>query len=157
MKLLFLCTHNACRSILSEAITRRLAAGRIDAASAGISPASQVHPLTLKFLHQHGYDTTDLYSKSIEAVRAFEPAAVITVCNSAARESCPVWLGRASKAHWGLPDPSHFNGSGTDGDKAFARVVATIEGRIGRLLEQPFESMTSEQLAQLLNDVAEQG
>ncbi len=157
MKLLYLCTHNACRSILSEAVTRRLAAGRIDVASAGTSPAAKVHPLTLQFLHQHGYNTTGLHSKSIEAVRPFDPDVVITVCDSAARESCPVWLGQALKAHWGLTDPSHFTSSVTDIDDAFAKVMAKIEQRIGRLLELPFESMTGGQLTLLLNDIGEQG
>ncbi len=157
MKVLFLCTHNACRSILSEAITRRLAAGRIETASAGTSPAVQVNPQTLQFLHQNGFDTAGLCSKRIEEVRSFEPDVVITVCDSAARESCPIWLGQALNAHWSLPDPSRLTGSVMDRDNAFGTVMATIEQRINRVLQQPFETMTDEQLTRLLNDIGEHG
>jgi len=157
MKILFLCTHNACRSILSEAITRGLATGRIDVASAGTSPAAQVHPLTLRYLHNHGYDTGDLRSKSIAAVRSFGPDVVVTVCDSAARESCPVWLGKVIRVHWVLPDPSRYEGNSEGKAEAFARVMATIEKRIGLLLEQPFENMSAEQLTTVLDEIGGQG
>lgn len=72
MKLLYTCTHNACHSLLNEAITRELAGDRIQVASAGSSPAGRIHPLTLEYLQGFGYSTEGLYSKSIEAVKPFE-------------------------------------------------------------------------------------
>ncbi|MEZ5502409.1 MAG: arsenate reductase ArsC [Halioglobus sp.] len=155
MKLLFLCTHNACRSILSEAMTRQIAGTRIAVASAGTEPAGAVHPLTLAALARHGYDTGDLHSKSIDAIRPCQPDVVITVCDRAAAESCPVWLGSAIRAHWGLPDPSALAGS-ADATEAFDRVMATIEQRIRRLLEQPIAGMETGQLAALLNAIGRQ-
>ncbi|MCS5565695.1 MAG: hypothetical protein NZ729_05360 [Methylococcales bacterium] len=80
MKNLFVCTHNACRSILAEAITRHLSRGRFEVASAGSSPAGQVHSLTLQFLGAHGYSSQGLSSKDCEAVSGFLPDVVITVC-----------------------------------------------------------------------------
>ena len=139
MKILFICTHNACRSILSEAIARQLGRGRIQVASAGSNPATQVHPLTLAYLRDRGYRTDGLH------------------CDQAAQEPCPVWLRTALKVHWGLPDPSRQAGSDQDRAECFARVIATIEQRIARLLEQPFETMDAEQLTCLLGDAGGQG
>jgi arsenate reductase (thioredoxin) len=156
MKLLFICTHNACRSILSEAMTRQIAPGRIEVASAGSSPADQVHPLTLEHLKNHGYSTEGLYSKSIDAVRPFEPNVVVTVCDNAAKESCPIWLGIAIKVHWGLSDPSRHEGADEDKAEVFTKVMATIERRIGRLLEHPFETMDAEQLAAVFSEIGGQ-
>ncbi|MBK6287888.1 MAG: arsenate reductase ArsC [Gammaproteobacteria bacterium] len=157
MKILFICTHNACRSILSEAIARQLGRGRIQVASAGSNPATQVHPLTLAYLRDRGYRTDGLHCKSIDALGSFGPQAVVTVCDQAAQEPCPVWLGTALKVHWGLPDPSRQAGSDQDRAECFARVIATIEQRIARLLEQPFETMDAEQLTCLLGDAGGQG
>ncbi|MEZ5573018.1 MAG: arsenate reductase ArsC [Halioglobus sp.] len=153
MKILFICTHNACRSILSEAITRQLADGRIQTASAGTSPAAEVHPLTLRYLHEHGYDSANLRSKPLDSLCGFEPDVVITVCDSAAGESCPLWLGAAIKIHWGLPDPSHQQGTEDQICASFAAVIAAIERRTQRLLEQPFEAMKANQIADLLTDI----
>jgi arsenate reductase len=156
MRLLFLCTHNACRSILCEAIARRLAADRIEVASAGSQPSGQIHPLTLDFLTRSGYPVTDLCSKAIDEVESFAPDAVIMVCDDAASEGCPVWLGSVAKAHWGLPDPSRLKGSEHEIEAAFCRVVRTIEGRINRLLREPFEDMQTVKLTELFNCIGEQ-
>lgn len=153
MKLLFICTHNACRSILCEAMARDIAPDRIEAASAGSSPADRVHPLTLEYLEDHGYRTDGLYSKSIDAVRSFEPNVAVTVCDNAAKESCPVWLGTAIKAHWSLADPSRHDGTYKDQAEAFAGVAATIEQQIERLLEQPFETMDANQLLAVFSEI----
>lgn len=155
MRLLFVCTHNACRSILGEVITRALGGDRIEAASAGSNPAGRVHPLTLNYLDAHGYSTAGLRSKSFADVQAFNPDAVITVCDRAANESCPVWLGGAVKAHWGLPDPSHLEGSDEDRLAAFDVVRAIISRRIEALLQKPFEDLKAEQLALLLRALGE--
>lgn len=157
MKLLFICTHNACRSILSEVITRELAAGRIETASAGSHPGGQVHPLTLTHLAKRGHSTAGLSSKGLDDVRAFAPDVVITVCDSAAKESCPVWFGDVIKVHWGLTDPTHPGDADSDRvEDTFARVIATIRTRTRQLLKQPFERMTREQLTTLFRQIGEQ-
>ena len=154
MKLLFICTHNACRSILAEAITRRLAGERIEVASAGSEPAGRVHPLTERFLKRHGYPTKNLHSKGFDDLGEFCPDVVITVCDSAAQESCPVWLSRdVVTAHWGLPDPSHLAGSDADRDRAFEKVAAMLNDRIEGLLAQPFERMNEARLGELFRSL----
>jgi arsenate reductase len=156
VRLLFVCTHNACRSILGEVIARKLGAGRLETASAGSNPSGRVHPLTLQYLNDHGYRTEELHSESFADVQDFKPDAVITVCDRAAKEPCPVWLGRAVQAHWGLPDPSHLEGSDAERTAAFDAVAAIIEMRITVLLQSPFETLNGEQLAALLQSIAEQ-
>ena len=91
----------------------------------------------------------------VKTLTEFEPDAVITVCDSAANESCPVWLsGNAVVAHWGLPDPSHLNGTDGERDGAFRSVAATLTTRIEYLLSQPFESMDQTALKRLLDTLA---
>ena len=156
LKLLFLCTHNACRSILCEAVTRKVAEGRIEVASAGSHPAGQIHPLTSEQLLVRGYSLDGLHSKSVEALASFEPDAVITVCNQAASETCPVWLGRATKVHWGLPDPSQLKGTTEEVNQAFSDVIDKIEGWINLLLEKSIENAGARKLAEILNQIGEQ-
>jgi arsenate reductase len=152
MKLLFVCTHNACRSILAESITRRLANARIDVASAGSAPAGRIHPTTLQYLRSIGHPVDGLSSKGFDELGEFAPDVVITVCDTAASETCPVWLiNDAITAHWGLPDPSQMEGSDADRLAAFESVARILENRINRLLNQPFESTNDSELTNLLN------
>lgn len=153
MRLLFLCTHNACRSILCESITKGLAGGRITAASAGSCPAGRVHPLTLKYLSAAGYSVAGLQSKSLDAVSSFAPDAVITVCDDAASESCPVWMGDVARVHWGLADPSHLNGSDEEIEIAFQQLIKTIEGLIKNLLNELDETMKNQDLENILQGI----
>jgi arsenate reductase len=134
LKLLFICTHNRCRSILAEAIANHFFHGQIEAQSAGSQPAGEVHPLTLRYLHEAGIPTTGLASKSWDELEAFAPDIVITVCDSAAGESCPVWFGKSRRLHWGLPDPSRATGSEEEIRAAFLAVMKTLEQRIRALL-----------------------
>ena len=131
---LFVCTHNRCRSILCEALSHHLAPGRLRAFSAGSQPAGAVHPATLAALEARGIATAGLESQSWDAFAGLDPDAVITVCDSAAGEQCPLWMGRSPKVHWGLPDPSKVEGSEAEQAAAFDAVIATIEGRLRRLL-----------------------
>lgn len=135
MKILYICTHNRCRSILCEAITRSRAAGLIEARSAGSQPAGAVHPLSLKYLAEAGYDTQNLTSQSWDEFEDFAPDLVITVCDSAAGESCPVWFGRTLKVHWGLNDPSKHKGTEAEVAAAFRASIQTIEQRVNALIE----------------------
>ncbi len=156
MNILFICTHNRCRSILAEAITRQLSNGRLSAKSAGSEPAGRVHPLTFKQLALHGYDIEGLSSKSWEqAVKGCRPDIVITVCDRAAEEACPIALGNAVKGHWGLIDPTQLSNSLLTEDEAFNCVIKTIEARIQRLLDEPFETLDKTALQQLINQLGE--
>ena len=132
--LLFICTHNRCRSILCEALTNHLARGQLQAYSAGSQPAGAVHPDTLHQLAARGIATDGLASESWHAYEELDPDAVVTVCDSAAGEQCPLWLGAAGKVHWGLPDPSKVEGTAAARDAAFLAVMGTIEERIAGLL-----------------------
>ena len=134
MKLLFICTHNRCRSILAEAITRHLSDGSIQAASAGSQPVGEVHPLSLKYLQEMEISTDGLKSQSWDELESFEPDVVITVCDSAAGEQCPVWFGQSIKVHWGLPDPSKIEGSDEEIATGFYTVMGIIEKRIEALI-----------------------
>lgn len=154
MNLLFVCTHNACRSILAETITRSLAGGRIGVASAGSQPAGVIHPLTVEFLQSRGYPTDSLRSKGFDDLGDFKPDVVITVCDSAANESCPVWLRNdAISVHWGLPDPSHLAGTAAERSAAFMSVAEVLKSRMAALLREPFETMDSSALMRLLNSL----
>lgn len=134
-KILFLCTHNACRSILSEVISRHFNSGDdLQVASAGSAPAGQVHPLTLKYLAIHGYNNEGLNSQSWDDFADFAPDVVISVCDRAANESCPLYLGPAKRLNWALPDPSHLSKAELANDpqaqdKSFAQVIKRIENR----------------------------
>lgn len=150
LNILYICTHNRCRSILSEAITRKLAPDLIRAQSAGSVPVAEVHPLSIKYLQQAGYDTQGLSSKSWDELDTiypnFTPDVVITVCDQAAGESCPLWLGSTPKLHWGLSDPSKLAaGYDKEGhnltdvnqqtEQAFQATIAQIESRVRKLIE----------------------
>lgn len=135
LKVLFICTHNRCRSVLFEALTNQLANGRIIAQSAGSSPAGEIHPGTLKHLAAKGIDTSTLRSKSWDECESFSPDLVVTVCDSAAGEMCPVWFGLAQKLHWGLSDPSAVKES-EEQDNAFSQTMSEIETRVNRILAE---------------------
>ena len=134
MKVLYICTHNRCRSILSEAITNHWAWGKIKARSAGSQPAGAVHPLSLKYLQEAGIATNGLKSQSWDEFADFAPDVVITLCDSAAGESCPLWFGKAIKLHWGLADPSRREGDDAAVARAFRDTMEIIWQRVEGLL-----------------------
>jgi len=158
MKILYICTHNRCRSILSEAITNHLCKknhiiNQLQAYSAGSQPAGQVHPLSLKYLQEKGMPTSDLNSQSWDDFETAQPDIVITVCDSAANEACPVWFGDSAKIHWGLPDPSKVEGSNEEVRDAFYAVMQTIEQRVEKLLNLDLQGLSQVKLQSLLNDL----
>ena len=153
MKILFICTHNRCRSILSEAITNHLAQGRLQAFSAGSQPAGIVHPLSLQYLAEKGISTKGLKSQSWDDLGDEQPDIVVTVCDDAASESCPVWLGNTAKVHWGLPDPSKLEGSEETIRDAFFAVMQTIENRVQKLLALDLEALSKEERQVVLNSI----
>ncbi|MFT5320862.1 MAG: arsenate reductase [Pseudohongiellaceae bacterium] len=132
IKILFICTHNRCRSILAEAVAKHVGAGKIIAASAGSEPAGKIHPLTLEALKAAGVSVAGLRSKSWHELEDFAADVVITVCDNAANETCPVWLGNTKKVHWGLADPSALEGSGHSVMLAFQDTIDTLMSRLNK-------------------------
>lgn len=149
LKLLFICTHNRCRSILAEAITNSISNGKIVARSAGSSPQGQVHPLSLHYLNQHKFPVDGLSSQSWNEFESFAPDAILTLCDSAAQEPCPVWFGHSVQVHWGLKDPSKEHES-TRQEQAFGHTISVIEQRIQHLLATGLADRSNQNLRENL-------
>ena len=135
-RILFVCTHNRCRSILCESIARGRSKGSLITASAGSDGGGRIYPLTLDMLIAAGYPIEGLVSQSWHDLESFNPNLVITVCDSAAAEVCPVWMGSCEKRHWSLPDPSKLEGDSVRQLAAFQDVMTTIEARVDALFEE---------------------
>ncbi|EBA10886.1 arsenate reductase ArsC [Roseobacter sp. CCS2] len=147
MNILVLCTGNSARSILLETILNHRSDGRIKAWSAGSKPAGQVHVQSLRLLADKGFPTSGLTSQSWDDfAKPDAPAmyAVITVCGSAAGETCPYWPGTPLRAHWGVEDPAAA--APDDQPAAFAETYAILSAKADALLALPFEEMTQEDL-----------
>ncbi|WP_422416842.1 arsenate reductase ArsC [Pseudomonas sp. GZD-222] len=153
MRILFMCTANSCRSILSEALFNHLAPAGFEAVSAGSFPKGQVLPRSLSTLQRAGIAISGLSSKGNDAFADNPPDIVITVCDNAAGEACPVYFGPALKSHWGLEDPSETHGSEAQIEAAFDATLAHIERRCKAFLALPFEQLESEGLQRELNRI----
>ena len=129
MHVLFLCTGNSCRSILGEATFNHLAPPGWHAMSAGSHPTGTVHPRSLALLQREGISTEGLHSKSWDGLPV-TPDVVITVCASAAGETCPAYLGPVLRTHWGVDDPAHVTGTDEVIDRAFATAYRTLRAAI---------------------------
>lgn len=154
MKVLFMCTANSCRSILSEAMFNHLAPQGFQAVSSGSFPKGQVLPRSLSTLQAAGISTEGLYSKGSDAFEDSPPDVVITVCDKAAGEACPVYFGPAVKAHWGLEDPSDVNGDEASVQAAFDATLETIATRCRAFFALPFSQLTPVQLKTELERIA---
>lgn len=141
MNVLFLCTGNACRSILAEATFNHLAPAGWLAMSAGSRPTGQVHPRSLALLARESIATEGCHSKSWEALPAM-PDIVITVCGNAAGETCPAYLGPVLRAHWGVDDPAHVCGSEAEINAAFQHAYQVLRARIEALLALPLATLS---------------
>jgi len=136
---LFLCTGNSARSILSEAILNRLGEGRFRAFSAGSKPVGRVNPGALELLRRLDYPTGELHSKSWDEFAGPDAAAmdyVITVCNNAAGETCPVWPGHPSTEHWDIADPAGVGETDEERRAAFEEAYAVLKKRIEKFVER---------------------
>lgn len=153
MKLLFICTHNRCRSIIAEAVTRQWGGPQLEARSAGSAPSGVVHPLSLRYLQEAGVNTDGLCSESWDAHQGWAPQVVITVCDQAAGESCPLWFDQAIKVHWGLRDPSRLEGSEAQVGSAFRDTIATLKRRIEVLAAAQPDQLPPAALEQLLQQL----
>lgn len=136
IKILVLCTGNSCRSIMGEALFNHLGKGRFEAVSAGSQPAGYVHPKSLETLKRHGVGIENPRSKTWDefADRAFD--LVVTVCDQAAGESCPLFPGKPKKLHWSIPDPAKATGTEADIEATFNQAFFMLKERIEGLLNE---------------------
>ena len=157
MKVLFLCTGNSCRSILGEATFNHLAPRGWHAMSAGSKPTGKVHPRSLALLEREGIAIDGYHSKSWDALPA-TPDIVITVCSSAAGETCPAYLGPVLRTHWGVDDPAHATGTDLEIDAAFMAAYRTLRRRIEAFVALPLHELQQDRarLKQELDRIGEQ-
>ena len=153
---LFLCTHNSARSVMAEALLNTLGRGCFQAFSAGSMPSGRVNPFAVQKAKTLGYPPDSIRSKSWDEFAT--PGAprmdiVITVCDNAAGEACPVWPGHPATAHWGFPDPSAAEGSDDDKRKAFDQVFHAIRHRVELLVNLPVEKLERLALANELKRI----
>ena len=156
---LFLCTGNSARSIMAEALLNKAGAGRFRGYIAGSHPAGEVNPLTLDLLKRNNFPLDGLRSKSWdEFARPDAPAMdfVLTVCDQAAGEVCPLWPGQPMTAHWGVEDPVAAQGTEEERQKVFSSVFRTLHTRIGLLVSLPLEKLDKLSLQQELHSIAKQ-
>jgi len=156
LKILYICTHNRCRSILSEAITNHYGQGKLLAKSAGSQPVGEVHPLSIKYLAEAGIPTENLSSQSWNEFEAFEADIVVTVCDSAAKESCPLWFGDSLQIHWGLKDPSKLDGSEEEVAAAFRHTINEIRQRVDAMIQAELAPLDKAAKAQALKALGAQ-
>ena len=133
-KVLVLCTGNSCRSIMAEALINDLGQGRFQAWSAGSFPTGHVHPRSLDTLRRHGIDPGEPRSKSWNELSRQPFDLVITVCDQAAGESCPIFPGQPRKLHWSTPDPAKAQGTEVEIAAAFDRAFLLLKTRIEELI-----------------------
>lgn len=154
-KVLVLCTGNSARSILGEVLFNELGKGMFKAWSAGSHPAGQVNPGALEWLQAIGYNTSALRSKSWDEFAtpgAPEFDFIFTVCDNAARETCPLWLGKPATAHWGIPDPAHVEGEQAK-RTAFKRAAEQLARRIQLFMSLPIEKLDKLTLKEKLAEI----
>lgn len=153
---LVLCTGNSARSILGEALFNSLGKGRFIAHSAGSKPAGQVNPFALELLKQQGFGTEGLRSKSWDEFAvpgAPEFDFIFTVCDNAAGEACPLWLGKPATAHWGIPDPAAVTGDDATRRAAFRKASDQLARRIQLFMNLPIEKLDKLVLKEKLAEI----
>jgi arsenate reductase len=153
---LFLCTGNSARSVMAESILRQVGGGRFHAYSAGSHPAGRVNPLALDLLRENRMPTEGLRSKSWEEfATATAPAMdfVITVCDNAAGEVCPIWPGQPMTAHWGVPDPAAATGPSDAQRKAFRDACHILLNRIRIFTSLPLDKLDRLSLQNRVRDI----
>ena len=154
---LFLCTGNSARSILAEAILNRIGAGRFKAYSAGSQPRGEVNPHALELLGRLDYDISQFRSKPWdEFAKPDSPKLdfVITVCDNAAGEVCPVWPGQPMTAHWGMPDPAAAQGSPAEIAVAFADTYRMLNNRLSAFANLKMSGLDRLSLQHQVSDIA---
>lgn len=156
---LFLCTGNSARSIMAEAVLNQLGGGIFRGYSAGSYPAGAVNPYALDLLQRNRVRTDGLRSKSWDEFA--QPDApvmdfVLTVCDKAAGEVCPVWPGQPISAHWGVEDPAEVDGTEEEKHRAFSSVFMTLRTRVSLFVNLPLEKLDKLSLQEELRSIAKQ-
>jgi arsenate reductase len=157
---LFLCTGNSARSVMAEALLNVLGRGRFRAYSAGSHPSGSVQPMAAELAAKLGYDISGLRSKNWDEFA--EPGApvmdlVITVCDSAAGEACPAWLGGPTTAHWGVEDPVDVEGDEDARRHAFMNAFAILRKRVELLLALPLDKLDRIAVQQQVREIGHLG
>lgn len=150
--ILFLCTHNSARSVFGEALASTHQSGLFVGYSAGSTPGTSVNPIAAELTNEMGYDQSKLRSKSWDEYGlpdAPKMDFIVTVCDNAAGEVCPVWPGNPATAHWGFPDPSQVQGSDEEKRKAFKDVMIGLKKRIELLASMPLDKLDSMSLKEI--------
>jgi protein-tyrosine-phosphatase len=153
---LFICTGNSARSIMAEAMLNQMGAGRFRGYSAGSHPAGHVNPNAIELLHRNHYTTDNLRSKNWSEFAASESPPmnfVLTVCDKAAGEMCPVWPGQPMSAHWGVEDPAAVTGSQDAIQKAFRDCFMILNRRITLLTTLPIDKLDKLKLQEELKGI----
>jgi arsenate reductase (thioredoxin) len=155
---LFLCTGNSARSILAESLLNQLGEGKFRAFSAGSFPKGQVHPLALDLLKRMNLPAEGFRSKSWDEFAA--PGApvldfIFTVCDNVAGEMCPIWPGKPTTAHWGIPDPAAVQGTDIEKRTAFDQAFQALDTRIKLFLSLPFESLDRLRIQQEMDAIGQ--
>ena len=153
---LFLCTGNSARSIIAESILRKDGGKRFRAFSAGSMPKGAVNPLALKVLTSYGYPVDGLTSKTWQAFAGPDAPKmdfVLTVCDNAAGEACPLWPGQPVTAHWGIEDPAAVEGSDIEKERAFVTAFRYLKNRVSLLASLPVASLSQLALAAKLKEI----
>lgn len=156
---LFLCTGNSARSVMAEALLNVLGLGRFEGYSAGSFPSGQVQPIAAEMAAAFGYHEP-LRSKSWDEFAVDGAPAmdfIVTVCDNAAGEICPVWPGQPVTAHWGVPDPAAVTGSDDERRRAFRSAWNTLRQRIERLIALPVEKLDSMAIQREMRAIGQQG
>jgi len=156
---LFLCTHNSARSIMAEVITNHVGRGNFKAYSAGSYPATTPNPFALETLRRLRFSTEGLYSKNWEEFAKPDAPVmdfVVTVCDNAAGEICPIWPGQPITAHWGVEDPSLFEGTDEAKNREFTRVATILKRRIELLISLPLEKLDRLKIEKTVRDLGKQ-
>jgi arsenate reductase len=156
---LFLCTHNSARSIMAEVIINYVGRGKFKGYSAGSHPATAPNPFALETLRRLHFPTDGLYSKNWEEFAKPEAPVmdfVLTVCDNAAGEVCPVWPGQPITAHWGVEDPSLFQGTDEAKGREFVRVANLLKRRIELFASLPVDKLDRLKLQRRLQDIGRQ-
>lgn len=156
---LFLCTGNSARSIIAERLLNHFGKGKFRGYSAGSMPKGEVHPIALATLKTLELPTTGYRSKSWDEFTLPDAPLldfIITVCDNAAGEACPIWPGQPVTAHWGVPDPAAVEGSEVEKHLAFADTARVFRRRIELFLSLPLRSLDSMSLQNQVRDIGKQ-
>ena len=154
--ILFLCTGNSARSILAEALATTLSSGKFIGYSAGSYPVGRVNPFAFDLAIEMGYPKDKLRSKSWDEYslpNSPKMNFIITVCDNAANETCPIWLGNPATAHWGFPDPASIEGTDAIKREAFQKTLLGLKKNIEALIQLPIDQLDAASLKKAIQDI----